>query len=42
MIPADVLEIYAAYRRQVYLGCNPALLAIDLYNLVYRGRGTTV
>ena len=37
VIPADVLEIYAAYRREVYVGRNPALLAIDLYKLVYRG-----
>ena len=37
VIPADVLEIYAAYRRAVRVGRNPALLAIDLYNLVYRG-----
>ena len=37
VIPAEVLEIYAAYRREVRVGRNPALLAIDLYNLVYQG-----
>ena len=37
MIPPDVMEIYAAYRREVYVGRSPALLAIDLYNLVYQG-----
>ena len=29
VIPPDVLEIYAAYKREVYVGRNPALLAID-------------
>ena len=37
VIPADVLKIYAAYRREVYVGRSPALLAIDLYNMAYRG-----
>ncbi len=37
VIPDDVLRIYAAYRREVYVGRSPALLAIDLYNLAYRG-----
>ena len=37
VIPAEILKIYAAYRREVYVGRRPALLAIDLYNLAYRG-----
>ncbi len=37
VIPEDVLRIYAAYRRDVHVGRSPALLAIDLYNLAYRG-----
>ena len=37
VIPDDVLKIYAAYRREVYVGRSPALLASDLYNLAYRG-----
>jgi len=37
VIPADVLKIYAAYQREIYVGCSPALLAIDLYNMAYRG-----
>ncbi len=34
--PAD-LEIYSAYRRKTFVGPAPALLAIDLYELAYRG-----
>jgi nicotinamidase-related amidase len=37
VIPADVLEIYAHYWRQTFLGEKPALLAIDLYELAYQG-----
>ena len=37
LIPADVLEIYAHYKREVKVGPKPALLAIDLYNMAYRG-----
>jgi maleamate amidohydrolase len=37
VIDADTIQIYQAYRRQVYVGDNPAVLAIDLYNKVYRG-----
>ena len=33
----EVREIYAGYRRETYVGKNPALLAIDLYNKVYEG-----
>jgi nicotinamidase-related amidase len=31
------LEIYKAYKRETYIGQRPALLAIDLYNLVFSG-----
>jgi maleamate amidohydrolase len=37
VVTPDLLEIYASYRRKVFVGANPALLAIDLYELVYRG-----
>jgi maleamate amidohydrolase len=37
IVSADDLEIYSAYRRKTYVGPAPALLAIDLYELAYRG-----
>src|SRR5712692_3681772 len=37
VIDADTIQIYQAYRRQIYVGDNPAVLAIDLYNKAYRG-----
>ena len=37
IVDQDTLEIYKHYRRQTYIGQRPALLAIDLYNLVYQG-----
>lgn len=37
LVSEEVLEIYRHYQRETYVGKNPALLAIDLYNLVYRG-----
>ena len=37
IIPADVIELYSNYRREVGVGPSPALLAIDLYELVYQG-----
>src|SRR5438270_7103335 len=37
VVTPDLLEIYASYRRKVFVGANPALLVIDLYELVYRG-----
>jgi hypothetical protein len=36
MKPED-LETYAPYARETGIGDNPALLVIDLYNLVYKG-----
>jgi len=37
VVSPDVLEIYSSYRRRVFVGTNPALLAVDLYDVVYRG-----
>lgn len=37
VVPADLLEIYAPYRRETFVGPRPALILIDLYNLAYRG-----
>ena len=37
VIDADTIAIYQAYRRQTYVGDNPAVLAIDLYNKAYLG-----
>jgi nicotinamidase-related amidase len=37
VIPANVLELYRHYRRDLYIGPRPALLAIDLYKLAYQG-----
>ncbi len=37
VIPADVIELYSSYRRGVSVGPSPALVAIDLYELVYQG-----
>jgi maleamate amidohydrolase len=37
VVSPDVLEVYSSYRRRVFVGPHPALLAVDLYELVYRG-----
>jgi nicotinamidase-related amidase len=37
VIDAETLEIYQAYRRKTFVGDNPAILAIDLYNKAYLG-----
>ena len=37
IVPQDLLDIYAPYRRETFVGPNPALILIDLYNLAYRG-----
>src|SRR6185503_8667536 len=36
-ITPDVLEVYSCYRRKIFVGPRPALLAVDLYDVVYRG-----
>lgn len=33
----EILEVYTHYRRETYVGTRPAVLAIDLYNLVFDG-----
>ncbi len=37
VIDAEALEVYRGYERDIHIGAKPALLAIDLYNLVYQG-----
>ena len=37
IIPAEDYLTYAPYVRETYIGQTPALLVIDLYNLVYKG-----
>lgn len=37
VIDEETLKIYQSYARQTYIGPKPALLGIDLYNLVYEG-----
>jgi maleamate amidohydrolase len=37
VVAADVLAVYSHYRREIFVGPNPALLAIDLYELAYQG-----
>ena len=37
VIPEADLQLYAGWRRETFVGPRSALLAIDLYDLVYRG-----
>jgi nicotinamidase-related amidase len=37
VIPEADLRLYSGWRRETFVGLRPALLAIDLYDLVYRG-----
>ena len=37
VVGEDVVEIYDAYRREVFVGARPAILAIDLYKKAYQG-----
>ena len=37
VISPEVLDVYACYKRKTFVGPNAALLAIDLYEVVYRG-----
>jgi nicotinamidase-related amidase len=37
VIPPEDLATYATYARETRIGRSPALLAVDLYNLVYKG-----
>ncbi len=38
----EMHEVYSSYNRETHVGRNPALLAIDLYNLVFEGGPTPV
>ena len=37
IVSDEILKVYEPYHRDVCVGERPALLAIDLYNLVYKG-----
>ena len=37
IVDEEILEIYQAYHRKLFVGKNPAVLAIDLYNKAYLG-----
>lgn len=37
VVPPETLELYRHYRRDLYVGENAALVAIDLYDLAYEG-----
>ena len=37
VVPEADLKLYSCYARETFVGPSPAVLAIDLYNLVYRG-----
>ena len=37
LVPAEILDIYAPYRRKTFVGPSPALVAIDLYEMAYQG-----
>jgi maleamate amidohydrolase len=37
LVTPDILEIYQAYRRELYVGTRPALLVIDVYRKAYLG-----
>jgi nicotinamidase-related amidase len=37
VVDKDVLEIYASYHRELFVGKKPAVLAIDLYKKAYLG-----
>ena len=37
IVTPEVLQIYSAYKRKIFVGASPAVLAVDLYELVYRG-----
>jgi maleamate amidohydrolase len=37
VVPEADLKIYSGWRRETFVGPRPALLAIDLYDTVYRG-----
>ena len=37
IVDKEIVEIYASYHRETFVGANPAILAIDLYRKAYLG-----
>jgi maleamate amidohydrolase len=37
VVDQETIDIYASYRRELFVGRNPAVLAIDLYKKAYQG-----
>jgi maleamate amidohydrolase len=37
LVDEEILELYQSYHRETFIGPNPALLVIDLYNRAYAG-----
>ena len=37
IVDADTFEIYEPYHRELFVGPNPVVIAIDLYKSAYRG-----
>ncbi len=37
IVPAHVLDLYKHYKRDLFIGPNAAILAIDLYEMAYQG-----
>src|SRR5689334_13226253 len=37
LIPPEIFDVYAPYRRKTFVGPSPALVAIDLYEMAYQG-----
>jgi nicotinamidase-related amidase len=37
VVPEADMQLYKRFRRETFVGPNPALIAIDLYNSVYKG-----
>lgn len=37
VVSEETLRIYSRYKRDLFVGPNPALLVVDLYELVYQG-----
>ncbi|NQV59867.1 MAG: isochorismatase family protein [Alphaproteobacteria bacterium] len=37
LVDGEILELYQSYHRDTFIGPNPALLVIDLYNRAYAG-----
>lgn len=37
LVDQEILELYQSYHRETFIGPNPALLVIDLYNRAYAG-----